>query len=60
MINDVTGGLHDPAIFEVAAKFNFPIVIMHSTPTHQYVAVYILFSHHYNKGIIYNVKEERD
>jgi len=36
MINDVTGGLHDPAIFEVAAKWKVPIVVIHSTPTQQY------------------------
>jgi len=36
MINDVTGGLHDPLIFGVAASLKVPIVIMDSKPTKQY------------------------
>jgi len=36
MINDVSGGLHDPEMFQVAAKLHVPIVVMHAKPTPQY------------------------
>ena len=29
MINDVTAGTHDPAMFDVAAELNVPIILMH-------------------------------
>jgi len=29
MINDISGGLHDPKILQVAARFEVPIILMH-------------------------------
>jgi dihydroneopterin aldolase/2-amino-4-hydroxy-6-hydroxymethyldihydropteridine diphosphokinase/dihydropteroate synthase/2-amino-4-hydroxy-6-hydroxymethyldihydropteridine diphosphokinase/dihydropteroate synthase len=36
IINDVTGGSHDPMMFAAAAKLKVPFIVMDNTPTQQY------------------------